>query len=633
MSGGKSGASLTIVALGCALAAGARCLAQSETGPTPAAALDPAAAALAGFDETTGLWFPPDAPREVYLDRSDPAHNLILDIQKAFAASPALRAAACALAADPKREVRASVLDASVKQRITMFHMLCAGLAGAEQEKQRSADAWRANEARFEKARDPASARSLSFEERRSRFLDLDADLVPADPLLRLDRAFEMLGLMPQAEGAVYRILVASDYFGRATKGEARFHEYLRPLLERESVGGAPESTLYRMALRNYLYLTSRLPEAREDSRRVLGEESLSRWKTDNSAFLALLDRLLGDPLALKRVAARCPVREGEAENYVGRPDGAFCYDLVLRLAWHSVELHGDAAPAALADVFEEVIRAEPANWPQRTWAIHYVVRLNPARARVLAEELLQIPATITPLEARLEVLEDLGTASRKLHDFGRAMGAFDRYLAFLRYRPASVPADVWSRLTALPGQEKSAPSPIERRGWLNISWALGQKAAAATDASDFPGARRAIEAFLANALSLAHAAEKESVKERLAHLVDLEGLPASEREALEKLLEGEGEAVRRAARDEARTTRGILGSYGAALAKAGRQDEAKLVAAYLIAQPGGEGNLPTELYPFFYGARERGEPLAPATSPWKGSPDPRAGLIRSTAP
>jgi len=106
-----------------------------------------------------------------------------------------------------------------------------------------------------------------------------------------------------------------------------------------------------------------------------------------------------------------------------------------------------------------------------------------------------------------------------------------------------------------------------------------------------------------------------------LADLVDLEGMEAREREALETLLGREVEDVRRAARDEARMTVGYLRSYGVALVKAGRLEETKRLVAYLIAQPGAEHNLTGEFYPTFYGAKERGEPLSPAASPWDVEP------------
>lgn len=615
---------LRLVAGGFVFGARPSCQGQNEPIPARAAAVDPAAAALAGFDEETGLWFPPDAPREIYLQRSDPNHDLIRDIQKAFAASPALRQAVCALAADPKREVRAAALDMSVRQRITMFHMLCVGAEAAAQDKQRSEEIWQKNEARFEKSRNTASARALSEEERRARFLEINADLMQsADAFVRLDRAFEMLGLGPQTETALYRVLAVSPFKGN--RNDARFHDYLRRLFARESAEGMPEAGRYRMATRNHLYFTNRLPEAGAHTRRLLEDESLVRWKTNNLAVLAVLDRLAGDVSALKRVASRCgsPKTDAgaDAARYVDRPEGAFCFDMYFDLALHDIELNGEAAPAGLVGVLEDVVSAEPVNWPRHATAIHYVVRLDPARGRELAEELLQIPATIAPLGARLDALDDLATASRKLGDFPRALSALDRYLDFLRYRPAPVPSGLWDRLTALPKEEKG-PHSIVRRGWLNISWALGEKVATFLDAGDFRGAQRAIEASLANALRLAHEIEKESGKERLAQLVDLEGLEAREREALETLLGQEAEDVRREARDEARMTRGHLRSYGVALVKAGRHEEAKRVVGYLIAQPGGEHNLPGELYPTLYGAKEAGKPVSPAASPWEAALD-----------
>ena len=613
--------SLRLVAVGCVLAARPICQAQSEPAAAPNPAVDPAAAALAGFDETTGLWFPPDASREVYLERSDPNHNLIRDIQKAFAANPALRKAACALATDPKREVRTSVLDPPVRQKITMFRMLCAGAEASERDEQRSEEVWQENEARFERTRNASSARALPEGERRVRFLEINADLMQAtDVFVRLDRAFEMLGLGPQTETALYRVLSVSPFKG--TRNETRFHDYLRRLFGRESAEGMPEAGRYRMAMRNHLYFTNRLPEAGAVTRRLIEEESLAPWKTNNLAVLALLDRVAGDVSALKRVASRCGPPEDDAASYVDRPEGAFCFDMCFDLALHDIELNGEAAPAGLVGVLGDVVSAEPANWLRRATAIQYVVRLDPARGRELAEELLQVPATITPLGARLDALDDLGTASRKLRDFPRALAAFDRYLDFLRYRPAAVPPGVWDRLTALPEEEKDPHSPIARSGWLNVSWALGEKVATSTDAGDFRGARRAMEASLANALRLAHEIERESGKERLAQLVDLEGMEARDREALEALLEQEVEGVRRAARNQARMTRGYLRSYGVALVKAGRHAEAKRVAAYLIAQPGGERNLPTGLYRVVYEGRIPGEPLSTARSPWEASLD-----------
>ncbi|HEX2800361.1 MAG TPA: hypothetical protein VHQ44_11920, partial [Thermoanaerobaculia bacterium] len=339
---------------------------QSESTVGPAPAADPVAAALAGFDETTGLWFPPDAPRDVYLDRSDPKHDLILDVRKAFDANPALRRAVCALAADPKREVRASTLSQSVRQRITMFQMLCAGIEANEEEKAKSEKAWSESEARFEKWMNVAAARELSLDERRNRMLQLDAELEKhAVDDAHLKAAFGMLGLMPQSEYVVYRLLRTSPYHGGG-KSETRFQDFLRRLLERESADGRPEAPRYRMALRHLLFYGNRFPEARALSRRLVDEEALARWKTDNRAFLALLDRLAGDASALKSAASSCEPPEREKGAYEGRPGGAYCFDVALGAATRSIDLLGEKASKGLVDVLAEVIAAEPANWSHR---------------------------------------------------------------------------------------------------------------------------------------------------------------------------------------------------------------------------------------------------------------------------
>ena len=78
-------------------------------------------AAAAGFDDETGIWFPPDAPRQTYLDRSDPQHQLIPDVRKAFQADPALARAVAALLADPRRVTSGSRLSDSARQLKTMF--------------------------------------------------------------------------------------------------------------------------------------------------------------------------------------------------------------------------------------------------------------------------------------------------------------------------------------------------------------------------------------------------------------------------------------------------------------------------------------------------------------------------------
>ena len=307
-----------VAALGCLLAGRSEAQVPAESAP-PARTADPAAEALAGWDETTGLWFPRLAPRETYLQGSDPNRNMIRDVQDAFAANTALRVAVCALVADPRREVRASALEPSLRQKRTILQMMCAGAEAAEVSKKREEDVWRDNEARFERARDSDGARARSAVERRERYLELEAADPPLDSLARLDRAFERFGLMPQAEMAIFDVLNESPF--RATRSDPRFQAYLNRVFARETADGRPDAGRYLMGYEHYLFFTNRLDEARVTVRRALSVESLSAWKIDNLAVLALLDRLSGDPDGLKRAASPVP-SSGERRELVRGPAG-----------------------------------------------------------------------------------------------------------------------------------------------------------------------------------------------------------------------------------------------------------------------------------------------------------------------
>lgn len=610
---------LCLAFLGCALAQPAASQPQPE--PTAVApVLDAAAQALAGYDEETGLWYPPDATRETYLENRDPAHPWIGDIQKAFKASRSLRIEVCALVADPKREVRASNLQQLIKQRRTMLYMLCAGSAAEEESKQREKDLWRENEARFEKARNATAARALSFTERRNRFIEGD-DNAPTilDSSARLDRAFERFGLMPQAEMGVFDVLNESPY--RGTPANEKFQNYLQRLFSRETSQDAPEPARYLMGSLYYLFFTNSLPEAKATASRVLANEALARWRTDNLMTLALLERLARDSSALKRLAQACPAPRGETVAYEGRPAGAYCFDAISGMASRSIILNGEKAPALLPDVMEEIVASEPANWWRRDSNAQYLSRMDAARGRNMAAEILRVPATLVPVEVRLDALEVVAQSSKKLRDFGPAVSAFDRYLDLLRYRPRPARPDMWARLTALPKQE-AGPAPwLMQRSSSSISVMLGEKAMTLVESGDFARARPAIEEFLTNAFDLEFMANRDSGKQNLDQLVDLEGLKPEEREGIKAYLEKSRQELARASRDHARWAREYLSRYGAAVAKAGRRAEATRVASYLIAQPGAEHNLPTELAIIFYGAREKNEPLSPAATPWDSMP------------
>jgi hypothetical protein len=224
----------------------------------------------------------------------------------------------------------------------------------------------------------------------------------------------------------------------------------------------------------------------------------------------------------------------------------------------------------------------------------------------------------MVPLDVRLQALAELGDSSRRLHDFTRALKAYDVYLATIRYRPVPVPADLWVRLTALPQEDRGARAEQLRLGRVGIAWALGRKVQTYIDARDFPRAQRAVEDLLAATFALCDATAEKGGGTQTSGLVDTERMGAGERAELKAFLATlDAQTVGRAARDQAPYRRSCLRGLGVALLKSGRRAATMSVTAYLIAQPGGEDDLPVELYRLCHESKERGAPLKPAVSPW----------------
>ena len=582
---------------------------------------DYAAEALAGFDETTGLWFPPDAPRDAYLDPSDATHNLGAAWRRIFTSDAALRQAVCELVSDPRREARRATLSQFVKQRRTMLDMFCVGAAHHEQQQQKEEAAWRARERDFDAWRNVAAARALDDGARAAKELELEvapADTAGSDESLR--RSFEILGLIPQSDYAVYRLLSQNPF--RGAQSESRFVALLKGLLEREAAPVMPEAARYQAALCAFHFYRGDVAKARALARTMIGNPDLERWSTSNGAFLALLDHLAGQRGALARFASACDVPERSKDVYVGRPPGAYCFDVVSALADHSIALSGAKAPAGLVEVLSDSIRAEPTRWRPRITALQRIEVLDPTRARELTDDLLRVPATLVPLEIRLDAVTLVASTSRRLKDFGRAVASYDFFLANLHYHPAATSPDLWSRLTALEYEERGPRNGYERAPGLEVTWALGQKVATNLEAGDLSGARRALETYLSESLRLVDALQND--RKRVSDLVDTKGMPQAAVDELRRFLDENSDATVRRARDEARYARQFLGDLGKAYLKAGRREEASRIVAYLSSQTGPEGwSIPVNLYELYWGPKNRGTPLVPAASPWATADSP----------
>jgi hypothetical protein len=165
-----------------------------------------------------------------------------------------------------------------------------------------------------------------------------------------------------------------------------------------------------------------------------------------------------------------------------------------------------------------------------------------------------------------------------------------------------------------VPRDEPGARAPDAEGGWLEISYGLQRKAEAAIAARDFPLARKSVAALTAAALAFVDSAGSPS---SLDALVDLGGATAEERKTLTELLATERAKVEATGRDQLRYVRWLLRDLGNAALAAGRKDDARRIAGYLITSPEKEGALFGELAALVHRAREEGSPIEPAASPF----------------
>lgn len=595
-------------------------VAQPENATAPGR--DPEAEALAGFDETTGLWFPPDAPRDVYLEGSDPAHNLVRDWQRIFRADPELRKAVLRLLKDPRRQVNTSNLPENIRQRRTQLSMMCVGSELGQQARAADDARWQDRERQFETWMNVAGARALGDEQRLARMQEISASIYAStDGEERLRLAFEMLGAAPQADEPYYWLLTVDPVQVRL---RPKYTAFLRSLLDRESAPGMPEASRYRMGLASFFFYRGEVREARALVRQEVEDPVLGRWTASNRSFLALLDELSGDRGAISRVASTCEVPERFRDEYRDRPPGAYCYEVVAAVAGRCLEVLGEKAPPGLTDALADAVAKEPSNWLRRTTGISTLAKLEPTRARRQADEMLQVPATLVPLEFRLDAIAVVGSTSLRLRDFSRAIAAWDFFLASLGYRPTPISPNVWTRLTALPDEVTGKLVGDNRTPGLDVLWALGRRFETYVQAGDYPQARRALEEYLAT--SFLYLDTLEAGKKRISDLVTTAGLDPAQVKDLRKLLDESAAATAFTARSWVRGTRHSLGELGAACLKAGKTPEASRMVAYLSAQPGPEGaSIPTALYPLYWGRKNKGEAVAPASTPWdRSAPPPR---------
>ena len=430
------------------------------------------------FDETRKLWFPPGASPEAYL-RRDPAHPFGADVRKALEADAALRADVCGRLLSPEFAPAAGSEPAAAQLR-TMEDMICLSLgyrakAAAVQAKkdEGSSDllaSWFAEER--------AEAEKLPPEERRRLEYDLrnSAEELPRGNE-RARAGVRMIALRPSDDLAIAFLLEhgSEARYGAPAPGEIesaaalpgekphytvsekQVRQFVTDLYRTMIQDQGPAAGPFRSGWAGYLHLSGGdLREARR-----LAAAFVSDPADDNPAFetvfVAYLDRLLGNPKPLADFVARCPfeapdpVAAGLSPNY--------CRVVSWSLADRLIRARGkDASPQA-AEIVREAIRGEPVNWNLRIASIRTLDRLDREESAREWRALAELPATVMPTGARLDVLDGLMTACLDRRDFAGALAVNRQWLDTAGYVPSPLPPDGWSRLAAVPkAAETGAP-------------------------------------------------------------------------------------------------------------------------------------------------------------------------------
>lgn len=537
--------------------------------------------ALAGLDRETGIWYPPDAPRQAYVDRSDPERGLGKDMLDAFKKDPELRRVVCALVLGEEFEGVERHLSGGLRQFRTIQAMACMATAVNEQREERQRAEPQEWKERWRREMEIDKARALAPDVRKRDFDEaFRAGWTAGTEEECRALALKALGRGPVYPGVMKRVIELEPHFERQ---RAVFHEFLLGLLVEEAREGKPESIAYRAALRNYRLYTGDHTEARAMTRKLIELVPSEELRSDE-VLLAILDRLAGDPAPLARLFVDCPTPSGwspEKDALVTRD--SFCRDATFFFAESVILRLGSKTPAGYEGIVTDLIRAEPTNWPTRISLIHALELFAPDAARRECRAILAIPATIVPLGARLDALGSLAGLDEARGETAQARAAIDQVLGLLRYRPPKPPADRWERLLKLPVEEY----PLRKgrgAGFSLVSWALGSKVRLALKENDVARARRGVDEYLG--ASLERLAEIERGAAPLEGEAGGAAAGSDEERAFLAWLKELGKETTRDGRREVAVGRGLLASVADWEAKSGDPRAALRIYRFLLRYP-----------------------------------------------
>lgn len=566
------------------------------------------------FDEETGLWFPPGATKEAFIDGTAP-RPYSTAVRDRLAADEPMRQRACDWMSSPRNQVTREKTGARVAQMKTMADLLCVGLAaGREAQKQRDEQEQQL-ERKYRKWLDLGAARKLDRAARAQKAEELYLAIEktpPGDERLKI--ALRMIGLKPQDDVCLLAAYEALEY--RSSSHGRHFEHFLRTLYTSESEADDGEGRRWRLGLRVLHYFSGEFAEARKITADAVERPFLSQHDFDR-VFLAVLDRALGRRKTWDALLRDCPVPEVFRNEEPTAPAIHYCWTVARKIVWRGVRVLGEKTPSALKEILVEGIAAEPTSWGDRMESIRMLRRVDRRLAAREAEAVLAIPATLSPPGAQYDAVWALATIAREEKDAPRAMATLDRYLDRIGFRLPKVRVDIWKRLRAI-GKPPRAYKPPEYETVDFVRQALDEKVAAATEANLIGLARQAIAVRLSMELDLESANRKEMEK-GLRELAQAD--PGTVAEAKKQLDARLKESLERAAA----TVRYQLVRLGWSCERTGDRSGALRIAGYLYHQPNDEGpGIMTNLSSLRYELSKAGPvELKDEMSPWDPAPTP----------
>lgn len=440
------------------------------------------AAVDARLDHSTGLWFPPYAPREVYIAGSDPAHPYSADVKKAFAEDSQLASDVCAAVAEWKPAGTGETTDPRVAQKRVMLQMMCVSGAWKEKEDKASFDARGMLERAFGDAEAaPAFSTDLPWDQ----FVQ---DLGKQPEHVRLETSVRALfAHVPTTSGAVALLL---DQFANVSHvPSAVSHRIVIDALAKRAEG--PDATYAQLAAHRYaLFFTADYKGARQVSEKIAGA-GYATPETYESLFRALLDRIDGNAAAYQQEIQHCPKPSAEAIDalYGYEEPEIHCRAWIDDLAARAIGLTTVVSSPVLRDVIRESA-ASP----------YPIVAVNAARQQLLfdaagakqnAERLVAQRSKIASgvYADALLVLRRVALFVDKDND--RAIQIIGCWLDAMGYE-AELPENGWRRLA----KNDAKPSGIPEVEQVERMYEESSNAAA--QQNDFPRLRHNIEALLA---------------------------------------------------------------------------------------------------------------------------------------